>query len=295
MELIDREVKCSSRSDVFEFYLIGDVHLGARNCAESPLRRTIKEILENRNTFWIGGGDLVDCISPQDTKRFEIDILPDWMLDGDAITTREQLNDVLDQQFQRMVEILKPTGSKCIGLIEGNHEHAIRKYYNTNIHRAVCEKIGSKDLTDEAVIRLTFKRPHGAAVVVLYIRHGWGSGRTYGAEPNRLGRMLDEWETADVCLSGHSHNFHIMPPKPVMGIPRKGKLPKELTQKYRWAANWGCWLYSHAAGPSSYASRACYPARPMLTAKVVIKPFTSKYIVGQEIQIPHIEIRAITI
>ena len=132
-------------------------------------------------------------------------------------------------------------------------------------------------------------------MIIIYARHGYGGGRTPGAEPNKLARMMDEWEVADICFSGHSHTFDIAPPKPVLGIPHSGKIPEELTQRYRFAANPGCYIYSHSTGPSTYASRACYPARPMLTVKAMIKPFAHRVVKGSDIATPHIELRGITL
>ena len=293
MRLLDKLILCNGRADVFEIYPIGDAHIGARSCAEKPLRKLIKEVQDNPMAYWVGGGDLYDAIKPQDSKRFDMDIMPDWMMEGDAVTTREKLNDILHQQHLRIVELFAPIAHKCIGLIEGNHEYDIRKHYNQNIHKALCNKLGAEDLTDEACIRLRFKMKGPVATIKLYIRHGYGGGRTAGAEPNKLDRLINEWEDFDICLTGHSHTFDILPPKPVLGMPSSGAILPELTTRYRWAANWGCWCYSHSSGPSGYASRACFPARPMLTVKVVIKPFARKWMGKKDVPCPKVEIRHI--
>ena len=296
MLLFDEEIKCKGRSDVFDIYPIGDLHLGSRNCAETPFRKHIDTIAQDENARAIIGGDLTNVVTPVDTQRYDAGSLPDWMLKGDESTIRKRLNDMAYQERTRVQDILMPIKGKILGAIEGNHEFTMRKTHNYYTHQLMCDELGVQDFTDEAILRLRFKRSKRAvSSVVIYICHGWGSGRTAGAEPLKLQRMLDEWEEADVCLRGHSHTFHILPPKPVMGVPRFGEMPKELTQKYRWAANWGSWLYSHAAGESTYDSRACYPARPMITMKVVIKPFTQTYQGGKYIEMPHIELRAITL
>ncbi len=296
MRLINKVIKCTKRGDVVTIYPIGDCHIGSRGCAETKLREHIKTIANDPLGFAIGGGDIIDAIKPQDSKRFDFDTLPDWLIEGDALTTREKLNDILRQQLDRAVDILAPIQDKLLGLIEGNHEYTIRKYYNENVQGALCRRLDVPDLTDEALVRLQFiRRGRVDSLVILYIRHGYGSGRTPGAEPNKLARMLAEWEIADICFSGHTHNYDILPPKAVLYIPRRGKLPKECFCKYRWAANWGSWVLSHSVGPASYASRACYPARPMLTCKAVIRPFAVVWQHKQQMQIPHIEIRGVTL
>jgi len=208
----------------------------------------------------------------------------------------KKLTDILHQQIERAVSFFKPISNKILGAVEGNHEQTIKRYYNENVQRALCRRLGIEDLTDEALIRLRFAMRNKATkrgmakVLIVYIRHGYGSGRSPGAEPTKLSRMLDEWETADICLTGHTHVYHILPPKPVLYIPKAGKLPEELLCRYRWAANWGCWQLSHAVGPSTYASRACYPARPLFTVKITITPFWHTTSHGQDIAMPKIEI-----
>ena len=299
MRIIEKVIHADGRSDEFEIYPLGDTHIGAHGCAEKLLRKHVKGIADNPNAYAIGGGDIGDLILPMDNKRFDFDSLPDWMLEGDAITTRERLNDILKQQLDRIDDILNPIPSeRWLGAISGNHEASIAKYYNSAIHKAICNRLDIQDLSDEAIVRLKFVRGKGfktSAVIILYIRHGYGGGRTRGAEANKIGAMIDEWEIADICFTGHTHTFRIEPPKPVLEIPRQGKVPKECTCRYRWGANWGCWQLSHPSGPGSYASRACYPARPMLAVKAVIKPFHCTYVKGKTIETPHVELRQITL
>jgi len=293
MKLIDRLVKCQGRADVIEIVPFGDCHIGSRNCAETPLRQIIKSLPEN--ALVILGGDIIDAIRPQDIKRFDFDTLPDWMIGGDADTTRDMLGDIVNQQIKRAVDIFSPIKDRIVGAIEGNHERDVLKYAGFAAHKAICKGLGIQDLTDQALIRFRFQRLKAVKTFIIYIRHGYGGGRTAGAEPQKLDRMLNEWEQASVCFTGNTHCFHILPPKPVLEMPRSGAIPKELTCRYRWAGNWGCWLYSHAEGASSYASRACYPARPMLTCRAVLRPFTVVQKDSQQLSKPEIELRSITI
>lgn len=294
MRLIDRVVKVQSRSDEFEIIPIGDTHIGSRSCGERFLRKTVREIPDN--ALVVLGGDIIDAIRPQDVKRFDFDTLPDWMIEGDADTTRDMLHDITNQQVNRAVDIFSPIKDRIIGAVEGNHEHSVKKYANTNAHKAICTRLGIEDLTDEALIRFRFVRAGGSVVtIVCYLRHGYGGGRTPGAEPNKLDRMLSEWECADICFTGHTHTFDILPPKAVLEIPHSGTLPKECLCRYRWAANWGSWVFSHASGPGSYASRACYPARPMLTCRATIRPFAVTHIHGRQTVAPEIGVKSLTI
>lgn len=290
MKIIERVIQCNKRSDICNLYPLGDVHLGSRNCAEKPLRAHVRRIADDPQAVWFGGGDVLDCIKPQDAKRFDVKTMPDWIMEGDADTTRDNLSDILTQQLKRLTGILKPIAHKCIGLMEGNHEAAIRRHYNQDIHGALCNKLDAQDLTSYCWIRLKFKRSNKAAKNIdVVAQHGCGGGRSDGAESLHLGRMIKKWEMADIVFRGHSHTYTVAPPKPVLYVPATGKMPKELSVRYRYAANWGCWLYSHAAGPSTYDETADYPARPMMTEYAQIQPFA--YIEGKEKAV--IEIRSI--
>ena len=270
MEVLERVFKCPSRSSIFKLYPIGDTHIGCRNCCESRIRELVQTIGLDENSYWIGGGDLIDAINPSDV-RFDMDTLPDWMLEGDAHTTRERLNDIIRQQRDRVMKILGPIKHRCLGLIEGNHEYTIRKRYHRKIHDEICFKMDVPNLSDRAHIRLTFKRAQAGMTTQIAIRHGYGGGRSDGAEPNKLGKFMDEIE-ADFYFTGHTHTAGIIR-KPILYMPKSGVMPYEYCQKVRWAGNWGSCVKSAARGPSSYDSRACYPPRNLGGIVATIQPF----------------------
>jgi hypothetical protein len=271
MQSIYEDIIVNSKKDVFDIYPIGDTHLGARNCAENKLAKAVEKIRQNPNARWIGGGDLIDAIKPSDIKRYDSDTLPDWLLEGDPADVRKRLNDVVDAQIVRLLKILNPIKGKCLGCIEGNHEQAIRKYHNQDVHANICAMLETENISDEAFFTLRFIRcGNDTREVTIYAQHGHGGGRTAGAEPNHLARMTAGFR-ADLLFRGHSHTTCIMPTNIEMGPPQRGG--GECVEYQKRTANWGCWKYSHMIGPSTYESRAAYPARAMETVKAVIKPF----------------------
>lgn len=278
MYLLDHTIRCSSRADRVEIYPLYDIHFGKRNCNERALKKQLAEILRreklpNRYVRVLLGGDQLNSISPRDLKRFDFHELADWFVDGDAETTRDRLSDIANQEVLHAVEVLEPVKHLVIGALVGNHEKAMMTQQNVNVQDALCTQLGITNLSDEALIRFRFQRTKQVASVQLYARHGYGGGRGSGAEPNKLAAMIAEWETADVCLSGHSHSFCVAAPKPVLWLSNKGRLPERLHVRHRYGANPGCWLQSHPIGASTYESMACYPARPMMTCKIVVWPF----------------------
>lgn len=290
-----------SRTHKFHLYALGDVHIGAMNCAENQFRKVVRTIAKDKNAYWVGGGDYIDAVILQDQKRFDPNVLPSWLLsahindikrmirkggDTDKVaddimklisgSSRKKLADMVAAQRDRFIEITKPIHNKCIGLIEGNHEYAVMKYHNRSIMSDLSAAIGAPELTDCCFVRMRFTRAKAGAPEIANVRmfacHGHGGGRTPGAEPNHLARLAQD-KTCELVLRGHSHTQFILPPVARMTLPTNGPLNEEAESTILRAANWGCFLRTYAAGPSTYASRATYPVRPLSTIRVVITPF----------------------
>lgn len=273
MKLIEFEFPESRVRDTeYTIYPLGDVHIGAPNCAEKQFRRIVQAIRDDPNAYWFGGGDLVDAVILQDQKRFDPAGLPEWMLDASAAEVRANLQDIVNAQLKRLTGIVEPIRARCMGLIEGNHEYQIMKQHNRNITQELCNTLGVPALTDTCFMRLKFRRLVTTVMIRLYACHGHGGGRTPGSEPNHLARLSQDKE-CEILLRGHSHTQHIMPPQSRLTIPVNGKLGDECALTTLRAANWGCYLRTYAAGPSTYDSRANYPVRPLSTVRVVIRPF----------------------
>lgn len=306
MQLLHIDIPLKSRTDRVEIYPIGDVHLAKANCAEKELRAQIRYILDrskrtDRQIRVILGGDIHNGINIQDAKRFDFAELADWFFTnktkktpkGNADSIKDTLSNMVLAESKHAVELFRPIAHLCIGAIEGNHEDTIRRRHNVDVQAYFCEALGIPNLTDEAIIRMRCVRANSASSpIVVYARHGHGGGRSAGAAPIKLANMLAEWESADICFTGHDHTFHVLPPKPVLAVPRAGSLPAKMTTRHRWAADWGAWLYSHNVGRGSYESRACYPARPMMTCKAVVWPFWRLREGGRDLTVPKIEVRS---
>lgn len=302
MFLLDHVVDCASRKDRVEIYPFYDIHCGKRNCAEDLVLKERAEIIKrsklpNRYVRVLFGGDAADVIKPNDI-RFDFNDLPNWMLEGDADSIKDKLNDIAKAQVRRLCEIFDPVSNLIIGSIEANHDKVARKRYNTDTHKDFCKELGILPMTDEAIIRFRFRmgKPghRKESVIKLYMRHGYGGGRTPGIEPNKIARMMGDGVGADcdICLTGHTHTFCKPEPVPMLFVPSKGRLPTRLLTRYRFGLNPGSWLYSHLVGYGSYESAKCYPTRAIMTSKIVIWPFWHISRAGIDVTIPKIEIRS---
>jgi len=273
MQLIEKKIELKTKSDVVYIFPLGDTHIGTFNCAEGHIRQYVQYIKNKPNAYWIGGGDYCDFITPSDTRRFDVRSLADWLFVGEAVTIKEALLDIAKQQRERFCEMVEPIKDKCLGLIEGNHEYDIMRTTHNGQHYVMCDELGVPNLTDAAFVRLNFKIKGGCGrSIKIFIVHGWGGGRSTGAEPNhllRLGQIAD----ADIHLRGHSHTFRIEPPEVHLWIPDSGALPDECYQRVIRKGNWGCWVLGYAVGPSTYDSRRNYQPRPLQAMEISIKPF----------------------
>lgn len=276
MRLLDWVFEHNSRSDEFKFFVIGDAHVGKINCMEGKLHKLVGIIKADPFAYWFDGGDSIEAIKRQDLRRWDSSVLPDWMLEGPPEMIRDRMEDPVKYQELRYEEIVGSIRKKCKGKIQGNHEYDAKQWHGDNVQANICTRLGVEDLTDRAILRLTFrrvspgiKRPP-AKVVKIDITHGCGGGRTPGAEPNHLTRLMLS-TAADIVLRGHSHTFCVMPPRVILDVPNVGSLDGEW-QTEQYAANWGCWLSSYKVGPPTYESRANYPPRPFRALEISIIP-----------------------
>ena len=293
MKLVEFPFDATSRMFKLKLFALGDLHVGASNCAEDKIRSVVKMIANDPDAYWVGGGDLPDAVILNDSKRFDPTVVPDWMLATGAQDAKDNLTDMLAAQIKRLYMLLDPIKDKCLGLIEGNHEYSIMKHHNRDLMKDLCKHFHAPNLTDCAFIRLKFRRRTAdsvaSSVVRVFICHGNGGGRSSGAEPSSLYRLAADKE-CDIVLRGHSHSFCIHPPIPMLTLPARGEMPSEPLVYDKHAANWGAYVYTYASGPSTYASRANYPLRPMYTVETTIHPFT---VTSHGIGAPRIEMREV--
>ena len=301
MRLFDYLVPLKSRSHRVELYPFYDCHIGKRNCYEAGIRKQVREILrqeakKDRTCRVLFGGDVIDAIKPQDI-RFTFNSLADWVYEGKAMKVRDKLNNIVGSQVERFEKLFSPIKHLAIGGLEGNHETTITKRYNSDVQSEIVKSLNMEDLTDECLIRFQFKMEPNTRMVFLYMRHGYGGGRSPGAEPTKIDKMMADGVAAncDICLTGHSHTFNVNPPLPFLYVPSKGKLPPESLVRYRYGANPGSWLLSHQVGKGSYESAACYPTKPMMGLKIVIWPFWHTTHKGCDVSRPKIEMRQYTL
>ncbi|KKL13238.1 hypothetical protein LCGC14_2527760 [marine sediment metagenome] len=265
MEVIEKTIEYNWK-DQFTLYPIGDMHLGVVHCGENYLRETVDEIKSNKNALWLGMGDYADCITPSDFKRWDGRILAPWMKGNE--------DNIGPTQVRKVDEILSPIWNKCLGLIEGNHDEAIRRFNHYDFMSELLLKANEKHEVKYAgvscLVRLNFKRKNSneAHDYIIHARHGEGAARTSGARALAVLRLSQSMVNANITLMGHLHGQE-SPDIPQRLVLRSGKIKAFETI----ATMTGAWLKAYMQGvPPCYLERwGCSPST-LGCPRIVIEP-----------------------
>jgi len=261
MEVIETTITYA-RPDEFHFYPLGDEHCGIQHCAEGEISKQIKIIRDDPLGYWFGMGDKGEFISPSD-PRWDVGVIADWV---------HQDNIAVDQT-DWYCDMVSPIKGKCLGLLEGNHEDAIRIHNHIDVHKNICTKLGVRNLGYAAFLKLVFKRNRSREChsIIGYITHGSGWAITKGAKLNKLQRMMDAFQ-ADFYAMGHMHDI-ITDSKPYLTLD----VMNRIKQKEKVGAVTGCWFKTYAQGiRASYGEKRNYPPTAIGCPVFTIKPDTQE-------------------
>lgn len=175
---------------------IFDVHYGCTECDISEFKKYINE---DDDSYFIGGGDWLDSIIVSDSKRYK--------KSSDASNT----DDIIDEQVDGFYELIKHKKDRILCALTGNHESNISKRYGTSPIKRLCKLLNVPYLGYSGFLKLVLHED-GSRVrtVMFYLNHGFGGGRTLGADLTRYYQTMNCYE-ADCYLFGHTHQKHWTP------------------------------------------------------------------------------------
>ena len=255
MELARRRVKAPADGRPLHLYPLGDIHLGAAACDLEDFRRTVRQIAEDPNGYWLGMGDYGDLIMPSD---------PRWAFSGHDWKRLGFLNGKpgisnLGVEHRDLIEReLAPIKDKCLGLLFGNHEDAFSKYYFIDVARYLAERFGVPMLGYTTLFRLEIeigrgsKAHHEVWPVTVFAEHGATGGGTDGNALNSLQKRGMEFR-ADIYLKGHVHR---------LGISQRTEMAwgtKEMATRDRVFVLTGTYLKGYSEFETTYGERRGYP------------------------------------
>jgi len=210
MKVLRREWFEVGRSSRFTVIPLGDVHLGNAACDEAMFKRAVERIAEDDSCYWLGMGDYADFINVTD-PRFSADSLASWI-------KMAHISDLAKAQRDRFLDFVEPIAGRCLGLVEGNHERAIKKHYERDIYSDLVSGIKERGEFEPdhplalgvcGWLNLSFymgaEKPQRCRGIKVNVHHGFVGGRLAGAKALNMQRWL--WShDADLVIFGHSHN-----------------------------------------------------------------------------------------
>lgn len=268
MRVLRREFETDSRKTEYNIIPIGDIHIGAAACDEDRLKQVIERIRGDKNARWIGMGDYCDFINMRD-PRFNSGVLADW------IGIRD-LADLVAAQKEYLLELLCPIADKCLGMVEGNHETSIHRFYERDIYSEIVTEIkyAGKFESDTPLaigyygwLLLHFKRKEQKSLVKVNLHHGYVGGKLAGAKALEMQRWL--WShDADIVIFGHSHNTAVQIEQ-TEGLDDTGRVE----MKKRFGVYAGSFLKTiNENGPATYSEiKGCLPI-PSAGIEIHIRP-----------------------
>jgi len=264
MTILYRDWHNVGRGDEFRVVPLGDIHLGNAACDEKLFKNTVGRIAEDDRCWWIGMGDYCEFINRSD-PRFSVTALAPWVKVA-------HLADLAKAQRERFLDLVAPIASKCLGLVEGNHELQIQRHYERSIYLEIVAGVKEKGgfpaehnlvLDYAGWLLLRFYRSedrHRVSVVKLYVHHGFAGGKLAGGKALNMQRWL--WtHDADLVLFGHSHNAgtQVESVESVAG--------NRIVHTHRVGAFSGTFLNG-----AEYAIQKGYFPTPQTTVEVVLRP-----------------------
>lgn len=254
MQLSRQRIVARRDTKTIKLHTLGDIHLGAAACDIEHFRRTVRAIADDPDAYWLGMGDMGDCIAPSD-PRFSY-AGNDWKHLG-YLNGRPNPDNFAFEQYELVKRELAPIASKCIGIHEGNHEASFRKYYFVDIGRMLAKEFDVPYLEYTALTRLDIEIPQGPRghhrvwTTTIFSEHGASGGGTQGNAVNAILRRGNEFE-AQVFLKGHVH---------IKGQARKSTLAwggKQYRKQDRVFVLTGTYLKGYVVNELTYGERQAY-------------------------------------
>lgn len=173
-----------------EVLVIGDVHIGDKECDTKLVNKTIDYIKAHDNTRLVLNGDLLNT-AIKSSVSFE----------HGAMSPKSE--------YRMLVDLLTPVKEKIIGVVSGNHDDRITKETGIDIIEFLCKELGIED---------TYCKYQGMLLITCHIEqkrsklhkifftHGIGSGgRQIGSKANFLQRLTGIVSNANCYVVNHTH------------------------------------------------------------------------------------------
>ena len=167
----------------------GDFHYGSKSCKVDTLLAHIKDIKETKDTAVLLMGDLCN-IGTRDSVG--------------SGTYDDHINP--EEQYEQMLEFLKPIKKKIIGCHQGNHEERIKNSTSFDISKMLARELEVPYLQYGALHKIKVNNVN----FHIYSIHGSSGSATLAGKMNSCIKMQEK-VGADVYLMAHTHGLNYFP------------------------------------------------------------------------------------
>lgn len=255
------EITAKSWNQPLHIIPFGDVHWGARACAEELFIDEISYGKGRTDTWYLGMGDYFDIMSTSERDAISRAGLHE--------ATMDDLDDLYRKRADLFMEKIKHTEGRLIGLIEGNHYARLESGITTTQY--MCEQLGCKYLGVMTATRLIVKIQGSSFSYDIIAHHGQGASRLSGGSINRVAQMGEGWD-GDLFLMGHDHKS-IASREVRCYLDNDAKVGLRIREKVIYSARTGAYLRGFIDKRPSYnADRANRPL-PLGGIQVQVTPY----------------------
>lgn len=287
------EIELKSKSDCVLLRGLFDVHAGVKACDIELFKEHVEEVRTTPNMYAFLGGDMCECINPTD-KRF----------DPKLLTTHNQknLDNLVMNQANQIIDILRPIQHKLLFSLEGNHEDKFRLKFNMDVGNYIAMGLQIPMLGYSAMVRITFAVKYNmrndsrrvkknnlkcVRAIHLLATHGVG-GIKLGTAINKMEDLIKSFEF-DIIWGGHNHKLGSAQATRIY-LTRQDT--PRIFDKNKILILAGTYLKTYDDSGSGYGERKMYQPTPLGCVTLKIVPFPgAKSIDGNKVELsPQFEI-----
>ena len=256
----------------YNLYFPSDWHEGTMAFHEKGAVKEMSIIKNDKNGYWIFGGDACECITVDD-KRFN------------PAEHSGRYAKVMEQ-VEHVAFLMQPAKDKCLAIMQGNHEYKLSARNVVDIDKAIAAKLGHH--VNAPGFTMIAKLPG----FKLFFTHG--SRNTNHTAGNRQQREFNEsmWvmkylrDLQGDCLvsgMGHGHKMRIRKPLAELALVEKDgeekqAYPNMVTSKEGFIAEDCRWYFMTGAlrklrvpGITTYSEMAGYRPNELGMIKLVVR------------------------
>lgn len=226
-----------------------DTHFGSGGSNVELIKQDVAMVKKDKSQ-WIHLGDWIDAITPPD-RRFDI----------------RSKHDAVEDSWQQAKKIFKPIASQCVGILSGNHEEVVERWWGPRT-RSFAEELGVRYLGFSGFIKYHLSYHADKRIDKTYdifVHHGHGMGQLLGGKVINIHRLSHKFD-ADIFLTGHIHT-HFTTSDVLVGVSKAGRL----ATKQRLYASGPAYLKAYVESDiSNYAERSAMYPQPMGCMKLKI-------------------------